>query len=263
MNNQPIGIFDSGVGGLSTLRELKALLPNENYVFVADQKNFPYGGKTKEQLQNYADKITNFLINKKKVKVIVIACNTSTVYSLDFLRSKYKIPIIGTVPVIKTIAKLTKTGKTAVLSTPATAKSKYLSDLIKKFAGDITVHKIGETGLEDLVEKGDFKSSKIDTILRKSLVPLKKMEVDAIALSCTHYPFLRDQVKLIMGSKVAVVDSVGAVARRTKEILIKENLLGKLCLEDLYYTTGDEIKFKKAIKNLLDLKTENVYNLSL
>jgi len=263
MNNQPIGIFDSGVGGLSVLRELKNLLPSETFVFVADQKNVPYGGKTKNQLTGFSDKIVNFLVNQKKVKAIVIACNTSTVYSIDHLRSKYKIPIIGTVPVIKTIAKLTKTGKTAVFSTPATAKSPYLSELINKFAGEVIVYKIGGTGLEDLVEEGDLKNPKIDKVLHESLFPLKEKGVDALALGCTHYPFLRDQIEAIVEPKMVIVDSGGAVARRTKEVLTKENLLGNLHSNDYFYTTGDVAKFKKALKNLLDLDTNKVYNLSL
>jgi len=263
MNNQPIGIFDSGVGGLSVLQELKKILPNETFVFVADQKNVPYGGKTKDQLISFADKIVNFLIKQKKVKAIVIACNTQTVYSIDYLRHTYKIPIIGTVPVIKTIAKLTKSGKGAVLSTPATAKSPYLSGLIKKFADGITVYKIGETGLEDLIEEGDLKNPKIDKILQESLITLKEKGVDVIALGCTHYPFLRDKITLIVGAKIEIVDSGGAVSRRTKEILIKENLLGNVHSKDVFYTTGDVIKFKKALKNLLDLDTDKVYNLNL
>ncbi|PJA91041.1 MAG: glutamate racemase [Candidatus Levybacteria bacterium CG_4_9_14_3_um_filter_35_16] len=263
MNNQPIGVFDSGVGGLSVLRELKKLLPNETYIFVADQKNVPYGGKTKDQLIQFSDSIVDFLVTKKKVKAVVIACNTSTVYSIGFLRSKYKIPIIGTVPVIKTIANLTKSGKTAVFSTPATAKSQYLSDLIKKFADGIIVYKVSGTGLEDLVEEGNLKSPKINKILHKSLIPLKEKGVDSIALGCTHYPFLRDQIEAMMGSKVGIVDSGSAVARHTREVLTKENLLGNLSSEDYFYTTGNRVKFKKALKNLLDLDTERIYNLNL
>jgi glutamate racemase len=263
MNNQPIGVFDSGVGGLSILQELKKILPNENYIFVADQKNVPYGRKTKEQLQGYADKIADFFVNKKKVKAIIIACNTSTVYSIDFLRSKYKIPIIGTVPVIKTLAKLTKTGKTAVFSTPATAKSPYLTELIKKFANGVVVYKVGGTGLEDLIEEGNLDNPKINEILNKFLLPLKQKEVDVIGLSCTHYPFLREKIQKILGQKVTVVDSGGAVARRTREVLTNENLLGNLRSEDNFYTTGDPKKFQKALKSLLDLDTDKVYNLSL
>lgn len=263
MDNRSIGVFDSGVGGLSIIKELKKLLPNETFIFVADQKNVPYGSKTREQLTSYADKIVNFLVNQKKVKAIVIACNTSTVYSIDFLRLKYKIPIIGTVPVIKTIAGLTKSGKTAVFSTPATAKSSYLTQLINKFAGGVTVYKIGGTGLEDLVEEGNLKNLKINKVLLKSLMPLKQKSVDALALGCTHYPFLRDQIEAIMGKDVVIVDSGGAVARRTKEVLSRENLLGNLVSDDCFYTTGNKAKFTKALKNLLDLNTDKVYNLNL
>lgn len=263
MNDQPIGVFDSGVGGLSVLRELEKLLSKETFVFVADQENVPYGGKTKEQLIRFSDKIVDFLVNQKKVKAIVIACNTSTVYSIDFLRLKYKIPIIGTVPVIKTIAELTKSGKTAVFSTPATAKSSYLTELINKFAGGVTVYKIGGTGLEDLVEEGDLKNPKIDKVLQEFLIPLKEKGIDALALGCTHYPFLREQIEAIMGKDVAIVDSGGAVARRTKEILSRENLLGDLPSDDCFYTTGNKAKFTKALKNLLDLNTDKVYNLNL
>ena len=204
MDNRPIGIFDSGVGGLSILLEVKKLLPQENFIFVADQGNVPYGGKTKEQLQTYADKIMVFLI-QKNVKAVIVACNTSTVYTIDFLREKYKIPIIGTVPVVKTMAKITKTNKTAVFSTPATAKSPYLKNLIKKFAPDITVYRVGGTGLEELVETGNLESKKIDRILHESLEPLLKKKVDAIALGCTHYPFLRAKIQKIVGKNVRVL----------------------------------------------------------
>ena len=263
MDDRLIGVFDSGVGGLSVLRELKKLLPNENFIFVADQRNVPYGGKTKKQLIELSSRIADFLVNKKNVKAVVIACNTSTVYSIETLRAKFKIPIIGTVPVIKSIANLSKSGKAAVFSTPATAKSPYLEALIKKFADGITIYKIWGTGLEDLVEEGDLKNSKVDKILRDSLIPLKEKGVDVLALGCTHYPFLRDQIEAIVGPEIAVVDSGGAVARRTKEVLENEKLLGDNREEDFYYTTGNADKFKRALKNLLDLDTDKVYNLSL
>ena len=263
MNKQPIGVFDSGVGGLSILQELKKILPNETFIFVADQKNVPYGGKTREQLIKLSDNIVDFLVNKKKVKLIVIACNTSTVYSIDHLRFKYKIPIVGTVPVIKTIANHTKSGKIAVFSTPATAKSKYLSSLIKEFAPRATVYKVGGTGLEDLVEAGNLKNPKIKKILNTFLIPLKEKGIDALALGCTHYPFLYDQIEAILGKKIKIVDSGKAVARRTRDVLTKEKLLGKVSSPDIFYTTGDVLRFKKALKTLLDLNTNKVYNLNL
>jgi len=262
MNNQPIGIFDSGVGGLSVLKEVKKLLSKENYIFLADQKHVPYGGKTKNELEKLTDKILSFFVSKN-VKAVIIACNIATVYTIDHLRKKYSFPIIGTVPAIKTIADITKTKKVAVFSTPATAKSIYLSSLIKKFAKDTIIYKIGGSKLEDLVELGDLKNPEIEKVLKECLTPLRKKNVDAIALGCTHYPFLRDKIAEIMGKDVKIVDSGGAVARRTKEVLKNEKLSGNIRSKDSFYTTGDKKKFKKALKNLLDLDTDRVYNLKL
>jgi glutamate racemase len=257
MDNRPIGIFDSGVGGLSVLVEVQKLLPKENFIFVADQTNVPYGGKTRKQLQSYTDKIMAFLVFQD-VKVVIVACNTATVYAIDFLREKYKMPIIGTVPVIKTIANITKTKQTAVFSTPATAKSPYLAGLIRKFAPDVKVYKIGGTGLEELIETGDLENKKIDKILHESLEPLLKKNVDAIALGCTHYPFLRGKIEAIVGKNVQVVDSGGAVARRTKQILVHNQILGNKRTEDFYFTTGDKNKFAKAVESLLEKSPRNI-----
>ncbi len=261
-DNRPIGIFDSGVGGLSVFTEIKKLLPKENFIFFADQGHVPYGGKTKEELEALTDRILAFFISKN-VKTVVIACNTATVYAIDSLREKYKIPIIGTVPVIKTIAKITKTGKTAVFSTPATAKSEYLTHLIAKFANGIMVFKVGGTGLEELVEEGKLDSPEADRVLHESLEPLMKENVDAIALGCTHYPFLRAKIEKIVGTKVSVVDSGGAVARRLKFILEHNGILGDVRDEDFYYTTGDEGNFKRVAEMLLGEKLKNVAGIQI
>ena len=262
MNNKPIGIYDSGVGGLSVLREIKKTLPLESFIYVADQKYVPYGGKTKAELHKLSSNIVKFLISQK-VKIVVIACNTSTVYSISFLRKKFSLPIIGTVPVIKTLAKLTKTKKTAVFSTPATAKSPYLTGLINKFAKGIKVYRIGGTGLEELVEEGNIKSKKINKILKIFLSPLKLKKVDVIALSCTHYPFLRDQIEAIIGDSVQIVDSGGAVARRTREILTNNKILANKKSKDYYYTTGDKKRFKRALNSLLGEEKRLVKHINL
>lgn len=255
MNNNPIGIFDSGVGGLSILLEIQKLLPQESTIFVADQAYVPYGGKTKEELIDRVTRIMEFL-EQKNVKAVVAACNTATVYTIDEMRQRFDFPIIGTVPVIKTIANITKTGKTAVFSTPATAKSPYLSDLIKKFANGISVEKIGGSGLEDLIEEGNLNSPEIEKILKYHLLPLVKNNVDAIALGCTHYPFLRDKIEEIVGNNISVVDSGGAVSRRLREVLTNENLLSTQKILDLYYTTGDSKKFKRVSEELIGQKIE-------
>lgn len=255
MNNRPIGFFDSGVGGLSILIEAKKLLPNESTVFLADQKNVPYGGKTKKELLEFVEKAMEFFL-ENNVKAVVFACNTATVYTIDEMRERFDIPIIGTVPVIKTLANITKTGKTAVFSTPATAKSEYLKDLIRKFASDVEVKTIGGSNLEELVEKGNLENPEIEKILERHLRSLVEEKVDAIALGCTHYPFLRGKIEKIVGRNVMVVDSGGAVARQLKEVLTNNNTLSGEKEFEKYYTTGDKDKFKRVSEELMGRKIE-------
>jgi glutamate racemase len=259
MNNQPIGVFDSGVGGFSILLDIQKLLPDETSIFVADQAYVPYGGKTKEELLDRVTKIMEFF-KKSGVKAVVAACNTATVYTIDEMRQKFSFPMIGTVPVIKTIANLTKTGKTAVFSTPATAKSTYLEELIKKFANGVVVERIGGSNLEELVEDGKIDDPQTSKILHEILTPLAKSGVDAIALGCTHYPFLRREIEEIVGPGVAVVDSGGAVARRLKEVLTHEGMLSSTKDTDLYFTTGEKDRFERVAGMLMDreIKAEHI-----
>jgi glutamate racemase len=257
MDKRPIGIFDSGVGGLSILQEVQKLLPLENFIFVADQANFPYGKKSQKEIQDIVNRIMQFLM-KNNVKLVIVACNTATIHTIEYLRKKYQLPIIGVVPVVKTISNLSATRKIAVFSTPATARSAYLRDLIEKFAPDVVVYKVGGTGLEELIETGDLEDKKIDNILRESLEPLLEKRVDAIALGCTHYPFLRGKIEKIVGKNVQVVDSGGAVARRTKWILENNKILSNKRMEDFYYTTGNKVKFKKALQSLLKKSPRNI-----
>lgn len=258
MKENPIGIFDSGVGGLSVLLEIQKILPNETFIYVADQNFVPYGQKTQKELLLRVSKIMKFF-KKRKVKAVVVACNTATVLTISDMRKKFGFPIVGTVPVIKTIAKLTKTGKTAVFSTPATAKSLYLDDLINKFANGVEVYKIGGSNLEELVENGDLSSPEINKILKYHLLPLVRKGVDAIALGCTHYPFLRSQVEEIVGPKIKVVDSGGAVARRLRQVLGNEKLLSSKKDDDLYYTTGEAKKFERVAGKLTGEKVSGQY----
>jgi len=254
-DNRPIGFFDSGVGGLSVLIEAQKLLPKENIIFLADQKNVPYGGKTKEQLIDFLTHAMNFFISQD-VKAVVFACNTATVYTIEEMRKKFDIPIIGTVPVVKTLANITKTGKTAVFSTPATAESKYLKELIEKFCDGVGVVRIGGSNLEELVEKGNLENPEIEIVLEKHLKPLLAENIDAIALGCTHYPFLKEKIQKIVGSKVKVVDSGGAVARRLKEVLTNNNSLSNEKEFEKYYTTGDKERFGIVASELMGKKIE-------
>lgn len=262
MDNRPIGIFDSGVGGLTILTEIKKLLPRESFIYLADQKNNPYGGRTVAKIKSLSSKVVAFLL-KKDVKLIVVACNTVSVNAIDYLRQEFDVPIIAVVPVVKTLAKKTKTRKTAVFSTPATARSRYLKDLIKKFASEITVYTIGTSKLEHLVEKGIIDGSEIETAIKRSLLPLLAKKVDSIALGCTHYPFLTEEIKKIVGKKVTIYDSGGAVARRVKQILAQEDMASAKKLHDLYYTTADSQKFRVVSQRLLGYRLDRVYKAEL
>lgn len=257
MNNRPIGIFDSGVGGLTVLSEIEKLLPLENFTFLADQANVPYGAKTKDELARLTERIVSFLI-KREAKIVVAACNTASVYALPYLRSKFDIPIIGVVPVIKTISKISKSRKVITFSTPATAKSPYLKKLIDEFAPDLEVYTLGGNGLEELIEEGNLENPQIDEIIKTTLLPYIEKGADVIGLACTHYPFLKDKISKIVGDSIQILDSGGAVARRVKQVLENENILSSKKADDFYYTTGDSKRFKIVACKLLLQSLANV-----
>ncbi len=262
MNNQPIGIFDSGVGGLSILIEVKKLLPNETFIFLADQAFMPYGEKSKEELLDRVTKTIQFF-KEKNVKAVIIACNTATVYTIDEMREMFDLPLIGTVPAVKTIASLSKSKKAAVLSTPATAKSPYLKKLTGEFAPDVEIFRIGGSNLEELVESGDLDSPEIETVLRNELIPLVEKGVDAIALGCTHYPFLRDIVERIVGPNVAIVDSGEAIAKRAKDVFSEHNIFADKNFGDTYFTTGNAEKFHQVAEKLMHTKISKPSHIDL
>jgi len=248
IDNRPIGLFDSGVGGLSVLKEVKKILPFESFIFFADQKNNPYGKKNKKELIDLTTNITRFLI-EKNIKALVVACNTATCYVLPHLRKSFNIPIIGVVPAVKPATKLTKNGRIVVMSTPATAKSEYLSQLIKKNAKEFKVLKIGCADLEEAVEYLERK--KISKLLDKYVSIIKKFQADVIVLGCTHFPFLKLDIKKRVGKRTVIIDSGEAIARRVRTLLKENKSLSAKKSSDLYFTTGDEQIFSKVASKLL------------
>ncbi|MDO8660144.1 MAG: glutamate racemase [Candidatus Parcubacteria bacterium] len=261
-NNQPIGVFDSGVGGLSVLIELKKKLPNEDFVFLADQKYVPYGEKTKEELIKLVYKITDYLIKNHNIKIMVVACNTATCNAIDEIRSKYSIPIVGTVPAVKLAAKQSKTGTVACIATPSTSKSDRLKNIIKDFCQNVEVINIGCKNLEDAVEEGELESMQVNKLLHKYLDKVKNSDTDYLVLGCTHYPFLKKPIRKILGSKIKLIDSGKAIARRTEWLLKNDSIKNtqKKKGNVIYFTTGDSKKFSKVASKLMkeDLETQNV-----
>jgi glutamate racemase len=262
VDNRRIGVFDSGVGGLSVLREIKEQLPKEGLVYVADQKEFPYGGKTDVELQARTEKIVDFLIGQE-VKLVVVACNTATVYALEYLRAKFSLPLVGVVPVIKTLSEVTKTKKVGVISTPATSKSDYLNKLIKTHTQGLEVYNEGASNLEEIIETGDLDDPQIDAILEAKLGPMKAQGIDALALGCTHYPFLKAKIEAFMGPKVQVLDPSPAIGRQVKRILENNDQLALTEGEDYFYTTGSLGEFKLVAEKLLQTNLQNVRSVQL
>lgn len=247
MNNRPIGIFDSGIGGLTVWKEITTLLPGESLIYLAGQAYFPYGEKSNREIQERVEKICRFLI-KNKVKLIVVACNTATVAAIDFLRKKFSLPFIGLEPAIKPAAKMTKTGIIGVLVTRRTAKSRRQRKLIEGFAQGKKVVTVDGSELTPLIEAGQ----EARLVLEKLLLPLKKLGVDALVLGSTHYPFLKKQIQDIMGPGVKIIDSGQAVARQVRRVLEESNLLSNQEKgKRTFFTTANPSKFQTLATSLL------------
>ncbi len=234
MKNERIGIFDSGLGGLSILNELKKVLPNEDYLFYEDSINNPYGEKTEEELFEITSKIVDYLI-ENKCKIIVIACNTATTSCIKKLREKYQNMIfIGTVPAIK-MAYDANSKNTLLLATSYTIKSERVKELLNDYTG-INQNIYVESGknLANLIEEGDI--NKIKTLLSEILLPYKD-NIDSIVLGCTHYPLVKDLIKEIIPN-IEILDGSFGVAKETKHQLIENDLLnesneeGKIIIEN-------------------------------
>ena len=220
--NKKIGVFDSGIGGLTTLEEIKKLLPNEDYIFYADTKNNPYGVKSKEELCSITDEIVKFFL-KNNVKLIVIACNTATTNCIEYLRNKYKdINFIGTEPAIK-VACDNNYKNTLVMATQGTINSERTHSLLEKnIKENENFYLLPCEGLANAIEtKND---SKIDELLKKYLTEYQNKQIDAIVLGCTHYPIIKDKIQSYF-PKAKIIDGNIGVAKRVKFILEENNLL--------------------------------------
>jgi glutamate racemase len=222
-NNLSIGIFDSGVGGTSIWKEIKALLPNENTIYLSDSKNAPYGEKTKQEIIDLSIKNTEFLL-QQNCKLIIVACNTATTNAIKVLREKYSIPFIGIEPAIKPAALKTKTNIIGILATKGTLNSELFEKTSNTIRDQILIkEKIGK-GLVELIEDGKINSSEMKNLLNSYIEPMLGEDVDCLVLGCTHYPYLIPQIREIVGDKIQIIDSGEAVAKQTKAILEKYEL---------------------------------------
>ncbi len=223
-SNNPIGIFDSGVGGTSIWKELHQLMPFENTMYLADSEHAPYGYKTTEEIIRLSIKNTDTLLEMGS-KIIVVACNTATTNAISVLRKNYNIPIIGIEPAIKPAALKSKTKSIGILATKGTLSSMLFNQTSETFAKDISVVEVVGDGLVRLIERGELDSPEMQRLLQKYITPMITANIDYLVLGCSHYPYLIPRLKRILPSHVTILDSGEAVALRTKNLLKRLNLL--------------------------------------
>ncbi len=246
---QPIGIFDSGIGGTSIWKKIHTLLPNEETFYLSDSKNAPYGQKSKKEIIELSIKNTEFLL-EKNCKLIIVACNTATTNAIEYLRDNYyTVPFIGIEPAIKPASLQTKTNTIGILATKGTLNSDLFEQTSSKIDTEITIiEQVGE-GLVELIENGKINSEEMTSLLNTYIQPMLDEGADCLVLGCTHYSYLIPQIRKIAGKDILIIDSGGAVAKQTKAILKKMNVLNfnrKRKIHQFYIN-----KNKIVLKNIL------------
>ena len=237
----PIGVFDSGVGGLSVLRWIRTLLPNEDLIYVADSLYVPYGEKTKTCIQQRALIITEFLVNEG-AKAVVVACNTATVAAIPLLREQYTLPIIGIEPGVKPALSQSKSGIVGVLATTNTINSESFQKLISRYAAGRQVEIQACPGLVECVEEAALASRSTRELVQRYVMALLERGADTIVLGCTHYPFLLPLIQNLVGKDIEVIDTGEAVAREVKRRLEEVELRNTKthCGEEVFWASGTD-----------------------
>ena len=220
----PVGIFDSGVGGLSIWREIVRELPHESTVYVADQAHVPYGPRTQEEIRAFCDGITEFLLTAG-CKAIVVACNTASAAALKHLRERFPhLPLVGLEPAVKPAAAITRSGVIGVMATPATFQGRLYQATVGRHAAGVKVIARVCAGLAELVEAGHLDDPDTDVRLKEYLQPILDAGADTIVLGCTHYPFVIESIRRVSGPSVTVIDPAPAVARHLRNVLLHHGL---------------------------------------
>jgi glutamate racemase len=251
MREAPIGVFDSGVGGLSVLAEIQRLLPNESLLYVADCGNIPYGEKTPEFIQQRCSVIAEFF-QQQGAKALVLACNTATVAGVANLRRDYpEWPIVGMEPAVKPAAAATRSGVVGVLATTGTLQSAKFAALLDRFAADVRVITQPCPGLVELIESGDLHSATLRQLLRGYVEPLLAAGADTIILGCTHYPFLKPLLKQMIPEHISLIDTGAAVARQLQRLLAERELLAEGPVRAAQFWTSAEPEHFKNILPVL------------
>ncbi len=246
----PIGIFDSGVGGLSILRELRRLLPGEDFLFYADSAFCPYGTRPPEEVRARVFAIADFLL-ARGAKLLVLACNTACAVALDALREYVAVPVVGVEPAVKPAAAVTRTGRVGILATPGTLRGERYHSLLDRFGEGMDVSSVACPKFVPLIEAGLTDGPEVEAVVHEYLDPLLARGVDTIVLGCTHYPFLQHVVQRLSGPDVAVIDTGPAVARQTQRVLEAHGLLAaREAGTERFFTSGETEAAASVIRRL-------------
>lgn len=251
--DSPIGIFDSGVGGLSVLRAIREQMPEESVIYFGDQGHIPYGPRPMAQIQDFSETITRFLL-ARSAKLIVVACNTASAAALKYLRQTFSdVSFVGMEPAVKPAAEHTSTGVVGVLATPATFQGALYASVVERFANGVQLLQHTCPGLVQQIEKGDLNGEQTRRILEDALRPMLEKNIDTVVLGCTHYPFVIPLIERIVGDKVRVIDPAPAVARQAKRLLEADGLKSPSGArgEIQFYTSGAAESLKSLLPKLL------------
>ncbi|MCH1627962.1 glutamate racemase [Fredinandcohnia quinoae] len=263
--NRPIGIIDSGVGGLTVAREIIRQLPKENTIYLGDTARCPYGPRPREEVRQFTWELVNYLLSFD-IKMLVIACNTAAAIALDEIQSELPIPVIGVVfPGARTALKVTKNHNIGVIGTVNTIKSGAYETALKSINNRVKVESLPCPRFVPLVESGEFEGEDADVIVAESLETFKGKELDTLILGCTHYPLLRPTIQAYLGNRINLIDSGAETAREVSTVLYYSGLLnkGKNEAEHLFLTTGEKEIFQKIASKLFEHPVNNVKSVHL
>lgn len=253
-SNNSIGVFDSGVGGLSVLRAMQEQMPAEKMIYLGDQGHVPYGARPMEEIQKFSEGITRFLLEQDS-KIIVVACNTASAAALTYLREKFSdVLFVGMEPAVKPAAETTRTGRVGVLATPATFQGALYASVVERFAAGVELFQSTCPGLVGQIEKGDLDSRDTRAILEAALLPMLEKNIDTVVLGCTHYPFVIPLIQQIVGENVRVIDPAPSVARQVGRLLEARGLRSDLKSRGQLqlFTSGDLDALQSVLAKLLN-----------
>ncbi|RFA24382.1 glutamate racemase [Alkalilimnicola ehrlichii] len=247
----PIGVFDSGVGGLSVLREIHALLPSENLLYVADSAHVPYGEKPVGYVQERSRLIARFCI-ERGAKALVVACNTATAAAVSLLREEFSLPVVAMEPAVKPAVAASRNGKVGVLATSGTLASARFAALLERFGADTDIITRPCPGLVEQVELGELNSPRTRHLITRYTQPLLEADIDTLILGCTHYPFLRETIGDIIGRHIQLIDTGAAVANQLRRALQEARTLSATAAEGQveFWTTGSPSAFDQVLSRL-------------